>query len=162
MPKYFILILLSILFITGCSTKGNPSFHKKIKNPQTKSTNNYITNALYKEYEKWDSTQYKFGGKDFNGIDCSSLIQTIYKNSFSIQLPRTTKEQVKKGYKVSRNNLRDGDLVFFKTGYNTRHTGIVIEKYKFIHASKKYGVTISNLHNPYWKSKYWQARRLLP
>lgn len=162
MPRFYILILFSILLITGCSTRGNPSLNKKTKILQTKNSNNYITNALYKEYEKWNSTKYRFGGEDFNGIDCSSLIQTIYKNGFSIKLPRTTKEQVKKGYKVSRNNLRDGDLVFFKTGYNTRHAGIVIEKYKFIHASQKNGVTISSLHNPYWKSKYWQARRLLP
>ena len=162
MLKYFVLILFSVLLLTGCSTRGNPSFNTKTKNLPTKSSNNYITNALYQEYERWDSTKYRFGGEDFNGIDCSSLIQTIYKNAFSIKLPRTTRDQVKQGYKVSRNNLKDGDLVFFKTGYDTRHAGIIIERYKFIHASQKHGVTISSLYNPYWRNKYWQARRILP
>jgi len=162
MLKYLVLIVLSLLLLTGCSTKGNPSYKKQKNITYIKKSNNYVRNALYKEFKKWDSTQYKFGGENFNGVDCSSLIQTIYRDAFSIQLPRTTKEQVKKGYKVARKNLRDGDLVFFKTGYNTRHTGIIIENYKFIHASQKHGVTISSLYNPYWREKYWQARRLLP
>jgi cell wall-associated NlpC family hydrolase len=63
---------------------------------------------------------------------------------------------------VSKNSTKEGDLVFFKTGFNTRHAGIIIEQDKFMHTSQKNGVSISSLSNPYWKSRYWQSRRVLP
>jgi len=148
-----------VLLISGCSTRGNPDYTKKPKPPSNK---NYITDALNKEYKKWDSIPYLYGGENFNGVDCSSFIQKMYKSSFGINLPRTTRDQVKMGYKVSKSDSDVGDLVFFKTGYNVRHTGIIIEKGKFMHASQKRGVTKSSLYNPYWKSKYWQTRRILP
>ena len=148
-----------MLLISGCSTRGNPAY---TKNNIPSSNQNSITDALNNEYKRWVSTPYKYGGENFNGVDCSSFIQNMYKKSFGINLPRTTRDQVKMGYKVSRSDSKAGDLVFFKTGYNVRHTGIVVEKGKFIHASVKRGVTKSSLYNPYWRSKYWQTRRILP
>ncbi len=162
--------------MVGCSTRGNPAY-KKALTKKTYNTNNvtskknsttpnkkhnYITASLYKEYQKWQGTPYQLGGDSFNGVDCSSFIQSVYKNAFNIKLPRTTREQVKKGYKVSRSSHKVGDLIFFKTGYNIRHTGIVIEKGKFMHTSQKHGVTISDIYNPYWNTHYWQIRRILP
>jgi len=41
-------------------------------------------------------------------------------------------------------------------------SGILVANGKFIHSSTKHGVIISSLNNPYWKSKYWQTRRVLP
>jgi len=165
-----VLVVCLILFFTGCSTKGKPHQIKKIKTsyaqhkkvPYKPKSKNYITTALYKEYKKWYQTPYKYGGCTTNGVDCSSLIQIIYKDAFNIDIPRTTKNQTKIGYKISRKSIHAGDLVFFKTGYNSRHVGIIIEYGDFIHTSTKHGVTISNLNNPYWKSRYWQTRRILP
>ena len=156
--KYFTIFII-VLLVSGCSTRGNPAFTKKTF-PSSKR--NYITEALNQEYKKWDSTPYRYGGENFNGVDCSSFIQQMYKSTFGINLPRTTREQVKMGYKVSRSDSKAGDLVFFKTGYNVRHTGIIIEKGRFMHASQKHGVTKSSLYNPYWRGKYWQTRRILP
>ena len=160
--KYLLLSLSLLFFLTGCSTKGvNPPSKTKQKPSYKPTKNNWITTALYQEYEKWYKTPYKYGGETLKGVDCSSFIQSVYYDAFKIKLPRTTKEQVKKGYFVKRAYVKEGDLLFFKTSYNTRHTGILLEKDKFIHTSTKYGVTMSSLNNPYWKSKYWQARRLL-
>jgi lipoprotein Spr/probable lipoprotein NlpC len=159
-----ILIASLAVFFTACSTRTT---HVYVE-PQTQTpkyipeNENWITDALYVEYKKWHHTPYKYGGLDFDGVDCSSLIQQIYKNAFNIKIPRTTDEQAQIGYKVEQNDIREGDFVFFKTAWNTLHAGIVIEQRKFIHASKKYGVTISHLSNPYWRGTYWQSRRLLP
>jgi cell wall-associated NlpC family hydrolase len=168
------LIISLLLLFSGCSTKHyrQHSYPQK-KDTSSKSTpravpsykpkkQNWITTALYHEYKKWYRTPYKFGGINTNGLDCSSLIQIVYRDAFSISLPRTTKDQVKKGYLVSKNSTKEGDLVFFKTGFNTRHAGIIIEQDKFMHTSQKNGVSISSLSNPYWKSRYWQSRRVLP
>jgi len=122
----------------------------------------WITMALLQEYKKWHATPYRLGGLGENGIDCSSLIQQIYKDAFGIVLPRTAQSQAEKGRQVSKESIKAGDLIFFKTGANERHAGIVIEEGKFIHSSQKYGVIISQLSNPYWKNTYWQSRRVLP
>lgn len=171
------LIIFVLVLFSGCSTKQMRQHSKAqtlkpktlTSKPKTKplpsykpKKQNWITTALYHEYKKWYRTPYKLGGINTSGLDCSSLIQIVYRDAFSISLPRTTKDQVKKGYLVSKNSTKEGDLVFFKTGFNTRHAGIIIEEGKFMHTSQKNGVSISSLSNPYWKSRYWQSRRVLP
>lgn len=167
--KLLLLVLTALLLLSGCSSKkvSKPTYKAKkttsnIATPKKKQTENWITVALLKEYSKWDGVPYKYGGSSLKGIDCSSLMQVLYKDAFGLKIPRTTKNQAKIGYPVKKNSSKEGDLVFFKTGWNTRHSGIIIEQGKFIHSSTKYGVMISNLNNPYWKNKYWQTRRVLP
>ena len=172
--RLLILVLLSLIFLSGCSTKATPYIkHKEILKPNTNfsqtenpsyklQNKNAITKALYTQYKKWDGSPYCYGGTSKNGIDCSSLVQNIYYDAFAIKIPRTTIEQAKIGYRVPRNKTKEGDLLLFKTGYSTRHSGIYLESGNFINTSTKHGVTISNLNNPYWRSKYWQTRRVLP
>lgn len=116
---------------------------------------------LRREFSHWQGTPYRLGGNSKKGVDCSALVQHIYRDSFNISLPRTTKTQVKKGALVYRDQLQVGDLVFFKTGRHTRHVGIYMGNNEFIHASTSKGVITSSLDNMYWKPKYWQAKRIL-
>ncbi len=167
--KLFLLILTAIFLLSGCSSKkvSKPSYKAKKTTKQNsyskkKQSGSWINRALTKEYAKWDGVPYKYGGTSRKGVDCSSLMQILYKDAFGLKIPRTTKSQAKIGYQIKKKSSREGDLVFFKTGWNTRHSGVLIEKGKFIHSSTKYGVIISSLNNPYWKSKYWQTRRVLP
>ena len=73
--------------------------------------------------------KYKWGGKTFNGIDCSALIQLIYKfnNKF---FPRDTVDQIKfkKGTK-KKIKFRVGDIIYWKG-----HVAICISSKKLIHA----------------------------
>ena len=162
--KLLLLALTALLLLSGCSSKkvSKPTHKTKKRAAKVKLTGNWINKALIKEYAKWDGTPYKYGGTSHRGVDCSSLMQILYRDAFGLQIPRTTAHQAKIGYQVNKSTSREGDLVFFKTGYNSRHSGIIIEKGKFIHSSTKYGVMISSLNNPYWRSKYWQTRRILP
>ena len=174
MKYFFLLISFSLIFI-GCSSRKKVSYKykkkytKSVKLKKHKNSNikipknaNYKTKALYKEYEKWLGTKYKLGGQTLNGIDCSSFIQQVYYDAFRLRIPRTTKEQAKVGREIKRMELQAGDMIFFKTGWNVRHVGIIIENGKFIHVSTKRGVSKSSIYNPYWRSKYWQSRRILP
>jgi len=151
------LLIVSILFC-ACSNAPQPKSKQTTYKLHKK---NFITITLYNEYSKWAGVQYCYGGEDSTGIDCSALVQTIYKEAFNIQLPRTTKEQLKVGKRVAKSNLKEGDILFFKTSYNVLHSGIYLERGNFIHASSKYGVTLSNIHNPYWRAKYYTARCIL-
>ena len=73
--------------------------------------------------------KYKWGGKTFNGIDCSALIQLIYQfnNKF---FPRDTVDQIKfkKGNK-KKIKFRVGDIIYWKG-----HVAICISSKKLIHA----------------------------
>ena len=166
MFKLFLFFWL--FFFSACSTKRAPYIepkHPPLLKHQPHSyklhNKNHITTKLLLSYEKWQGVKYCYGGESNNGIDCSSLVQQIYKEAFHIKLPRTTKEQIKKGIKITKKELKEGDLLFFKTSYKELHTGIYLEKGNFIHASSKYGVSLANIHNPYWRSRYYQAKRLL-
>ena len=86
------------------------------------------------------------------------MLRTL--KTLGIELPRTTKFQSQIGKGIKQSELRSGDLVFFKSDAKARHVGIYIEDGKFLHTSKKTGVTISKLSNYYWKDKYWLSRRV--
>lgn len=115
---------------------------------------------ILKNYSKWEGVRYQFGGTDEKGIDCSALIQKIYR-SFDIYLPRTTKEQIKIGKTINKHQLKFGDLVFFKTTKTSRHVGIYIGNQEFIHASTTLGVTISSLENSFWSKRYEKSTRII-
>jgi len=152
--------LIFVLFFLGCSTRGLNTTTHHSKAPAYK-TDNSTSQLLYQEYEKWQYTRYKYGGITFSGVDCSGLVQSVYKNTFNLKVPRTTRDQANAGYWIAKDDIQVGDLVLFKTGHNVRHSGIVIEDGKFLHSSTKRGVIITNLDKPYYQRTYWQARRVL-
>jgi|FLOH01.1.fsa_nt_gi cell wall-associated NlpC family hydrolase len=178
--KVLLLFVFALLFFSGCSSKTvSPLQPEPTQIPSSQSMqiqqmlqsedititqydNDAIMQALYDEYKKWNHTPYEYGGTDKYGVDCSALVQQVYFNALRVPVPRTTARQAKIGYKVEKHRSKAGDLLLFRTGRNTRHSGIYLKYGNFINASSKHGVTISNLNNPYWRSKYWQTRRILP
>lgn len=115
---------------------------------------------LFDFYSEWEGVGYKLGGDSKNGIDCSAFIQKAFSEKFYLSMPRTTTMQSEVGKQIDKNELLGGDLVFFKTG-ETNHVGIYLEDGKFIHASTKNGVTISDLDNSYFRQAYWKAQRVI-
>ena len=73
--------------------------------------------------------KYKWGGKTYNGIDCSALIQLFYKfnNTF---FPRDTVDQIKytKGF-AKKKKFKLGDIIYWNG-----HVAICINSKKLIHA----------------------------
>ena len=104
---------------------------------------------------------YRFGGSTLRGIDCSAFVQKVFRY-FSIDLPRTAREQFKAGVKISKRELRIGDLIFFKTyARYPSHVGIYIGEGQMIHASSRSKkVTISSINEPYYVRRYIGAVRL--
>ena len=103
---------------------------------------------------------YRFGGSSLKGIDCSSFVQKIYR-IFDITLPRNARQQSKVGISISRENLTQGDLVFFHTKRSLGHVGIYIGNNEFVHASsKKKVVRIDSLNTPYYQKRFQRAVRI--
>ncbi len=120
-----------------------------------------IRQALLEQHRRWEGTPYRLGGTSERGIDCSALVQHVYRDTFDLELPRSTYEQVKEGREIDRQALKAGDLVFFRPPGAYRHVGVYVGDGYFLHASTSQGVIISRLDNSYWQRYYWQARRAL-
>lgn len=121
----------------------------------------YLSNKeLYRLIHVWWGTPYKIGGMTQRGVDCSAFVQTVMAGSYELALPRTAKEQKDLSTPVARENLREGDLVFFNTRGGVSHVGIYLHNNKFVHASTSGGVTISDLSEAYWAKRYLGAGRV--
>ncbi len=74
---------------------------------------------------------YVFGGTNpAVGLDCSGLVQLVYRQ-LGISLPRTAQQQFDATARLTREQLRPGDLVFFAHTYDdpydwVTHVGIYI------------------------------------
>ena len=113
-----------------------------------------LQNALLKSFENWKGTRYAFGGDSSRGIDCSALTRRVYREVFSFELPRVTKDQIKVGRNVSRHNLKPGDILYFRPEGKYNHTAVYLGNSLFINASSSKGVILSSLEHSYW-SKYF-------
>lgn len=118
------------------------------------------TASLYRFIKEWWDVPYAWGGTTKRGIDCSAFVKTMYKKLHGKDLPRTSGEQYKFVTKINKEDLKTGDLVFFKADRRISHVGYYLFDSLFVHsASKSKGVTISNLYDSaYKKSWYSQGR----
>lgn len=109
----------------------------------------------------WLGVPYKFGGTTKQGVDCSGLVSSLYKEGYNKQIPRTTKEMFDKSKRVSEKDLKEGDLVFFNfDSKKVSHVGLYLNENKFIHASTKKGVIIGSLDDPYNKKYFIRGARV--
>ena len=82
-----------------------------------------------KIFKLYLNCKYKWGGKTYDGIDCSALIQIFYKfnNKF---FPRDTVDQIKyKKGSITKNKFKLGDIIYWKG-----HVAFCINSKKLIHA----------------------------
>ena len=115
-----------------------------------------ITNeALYRFINDWYGVRYVYGGTTKRGVDCSSFVQKVIKATLGIDLMRTAASQYVTTKNISRNELQEGDLVFFKIKvHRISHVGVYLQNNRFVHASSSRGVMISNLNSSYWSRYY--------
>ena len=124
---------------------------------------------LLKEAKTHMGKRYLSGGKGPSAFDCSGFSSYVYRQ-FGYNLSASSSAQYYDGEKVEKNDLRPGDLVFFKgRGRNggVGHVGIVVsadnEKgtFNFIHASTSKGIRIDVNSDPYYAARFVGARRII-
>lgn len=115
---------------------------------------------LYQFINEWYGVPYKYAGKDKSGIDCSGLASTLYLQVYKKTISSNTNALVDEVKKIKESDLKEGDLVFFITfGKKISHVGVYLQNNKFVHASSKKGVMISDLNEPYFKKTYVSSGR---
>ncbi|AJE03731.1 NlpC/P60 family protein [Geobacter pickeringii] len=111
--------------------------------------------------ERFVGIPYRWGGDTVvDGMDCSGFARAVY-NLCGVSIPRTSREQFRVGDVVGRDDLKDGDLVFFGSSEQSiNHVGIYIGDGKFVHAPRRGDdIKISSLEESYFTKKFMGGRR---
>ena len=173
----FLFLFLSSLIISISSCKShkdstsdnnsstNSSKSKKVKEKYAtilKVDESKIDNVkLYSFIDEWYGVPYKYGGKTKSGIDCSNFTSTLYSNIYSKTISGSSSSIFEQCKTISKSNLEEGDLVFFKIeGDKISHIGVYLQNNKFVHATTKKGVMIDDLDEAYYKKYFYKAGRL--
>ncbi|NBR55991.1 MAG: NlpC/P60 family protein [Chitinophagia bacterium] len=173
-----------LILLASCSTLKNLSFPlntgKQVvvsdtkKTPRTmefledisvtpgKITINNASNAVETEKPAVINKNYEMMPVNLSDIDYFTL--DVMRDIYKVNLKRTAAEQYEQSVKIEWNNLKEGDLIFFKTEGRRRisHVGIYLANNKFAHASTSQGVTIGDLTDPYWQRRLYSLGRTSP
>ena len=116
---------------------------------------------LYAAIDSWYGTPYQYGGCTTSGVDCSCFVGNIFKTVYGATLHRTANDIQKDVSKfVGRNDLREGDIIFFtNSNGKVSHVGIYLKEDLFVHSSTSNGVSISSLETNYWKKHFYKGGR---
>ena len=158
------------IILTEIEKEGsNSKFENEIiSETEASSEINYSkTDVIINNAKQFNGVSYKYGGTTKNGMDCSGLVSTVFKNE-GVLLPRSSKDMAAIGNWVDVKDVEKGDLLFFATKRNSRdinHVGLVTDVrpgfIEFIHSTVNAGVIYSNLAERYWHFAFIQARRIL-
>jgi cell wall-associated NlpC family hydrolase len=110
-------------------------------------------------------TPYRWGGTDpDSGLDCSGLVSYVFRTALGVDLPRVSRDMAADGEGElirNREQLRQGDLVFFGARGRVNHVGIYVGEGRFLHSpSTGKDVRVDTLTSGYWGGRFMQARRV--
>ncbi|MFD3001338.1 C40 family peptidase [Pontibacter toksunensis] len=126
----------------------------RFKNPDYKH--------LVETASKWIGTPYRYGSSSRRGTDCSGFVSSIYRDVYGVDLSRSSRSMFQDVKRVKKDNMRTGDLVFFRRSAKGPifHVGIYLKNNKFIHSSTSGGVKVSSLKEPYYRNYFYAAGRV--
>ena len=168
-----LLLMISFVSVQAQATNESQKPADKIEDPDNLATEYFsqimgvalsaTSNLkLYQFVYDWIGTPYRLGGSSKKGIDCSGFAFELYNKVFSTIIGSNSRNIFSMVSPVNKDQLKEGDLVFFKIGTRSiSHVGVYIGNNKFAHASTSRGVMISDLDESYWRRYYYKGGRML-
>ncbi len=102
---------------------------------------------------------YRYGGNNVRGFDCSGLVQFAWSEA-GVRIPRTTAEQWRRMSPVGKQDLRIGDLLFFRIDGRVSHVGMYLGNGRFVHApSTGRNVSVASLNSSFYRQTFAGATR---
>lgn len=137
-------------------TSSSSSSSRKTISSLSTSSNNSSSGSLRSKIVnyalRFEGNPYVWGGTSLtNGADCSGFTQSVLED-FGIYIPRTSRAQASSGRRVSLDDIRKGDLVFYTKNGRINHVALYIGNGQVISAkSRSQGIQINNL---YYRTPY--------
>jgi lipoprotein Spr len=166
-------LFFSVLATQAQTTQAPATAPEKQQDDQESLANDYLSQImgvalsatsnmkLFHFVYDWIGTPYRFGGSSRKGIDCSAFTKQLYSEVFNLDIERSSRDIFSTVSPVSKDELKEGDLVFFKIhSRRISHVGIYLGNNRFAHASSK-GVAISSLDDAYYSRYFYRGGRLL-
>ncbi len=128
--------------------------------PPSPETEN-LADEIIAYAKTWLGVPYIWAGNSKNGTDCSGLTYHVFRH-FGISVPRSSSAYAGIGTKVSRSDIKKGDILMWDTDRNGTigHVGIYLGDGMFIHASSSKGKVVTRSLSSY-SEKYMGARRVI-
>ena len=155
-------MVMVVLLLAGCATVADPESssrqQSKVETEQIEFPQRHPVVAIA---EKLKGKPYRYGGVTPEGFDCSGLIHYAYRQ-IGKSIPRTTEGQYRATERISMEDLRPGDLLFFRiSSRKLSHVGLYAGNRRFIHAStSKKRVADASLEEAYWNKRLIGAGRI--
>lgn len=114
--SYIVALTIILIGLSSCHTSAPRLDYKALAQASVRlgvDIELQDNHKLYIHASEWIGTPYRAGGDSKRGTDCSGLVSQLYKKVYHTRLSRSTDGQLKESSKISRRNLREGDLVFF-------------------------------------------------
>lgn len=130
----------------------------ELRDSVSNTTSDLVMNAM-----GFLGVRYQRGGTEAaTGFDCSGFVRAVYEKTLGLALPHRAAEQANVTAKISSDELRPGDLVFFNTMRRAfSHVGIYVGEGKFIHSPRAGGrVRVEDMREAYWSKRFNGARRV--
>ncbi len=176
-PVEYVIIACVFLTLQGCLSPHarytRPSYQKNKKDkpsvqgekPEKEtglvSSDEIFESKLKRIVDSYMGVRYKYGGTTRKGMDCSGFVYRVYTELGRKPFPRTSSAKLSRiGTSVTRNGIRQGDLVFFRKGRRIDHVGIYMGDDRFAHASSKKGIMYTSLDSDYFRNRLICIRRV--
>ena len=126
-------------------------------------------NGLLDEAMSHIGARYRSGSKGPYAFDCSGFTSFVFRQLGVANIGASSRDQYARNMPVSRSEMQRGDLVFFtspRSGRGVGHVGIVVDvdpitnTFRFIHASSREGVKISNSNDGFYARRFIGVRRV--
>lgn len=117
---------------------------------------------LYTKISEWIGTPYHYGGNSKKGIDCSRLVIELTNSIYYDSINGSSATLYRESQKLNKNQLYEGDLVFFKINSSSvSHVGVYLQDDLFVHATRSKGVIISSLNESYYIKYFYKGGRII-
>lgn len=155
LKKLYFIIFISVMFIP-LKSFSQPNC---IQVTETTAIEEEDGSYLVDYAKQFLGNPYVYGGNSLtNGVDCSGFTQQVFGDN-GIELPRTAAQQSQGGVEVDMDDLKAGDLLFYKKkNGKIGHVTIYCGDETVIHASnEKTGIIISDIdyRTPVLAKRYW-------
>lgn len=140
------MLAIACCLLVACGTRKHTPYRAASAAAAADAMSRLDNKSLYNFITDWTGVQYRLGGLDKKGIDCSGFALLLEKKIYGVDLPRRSRDQAEVIKKKSISQLKEGDLIFFSFGgREVDHVGIYLNGDHFVHASPSRGVIVDNL-----------------